>query len=77
VQIEGLFTILVAGVFVMLFPGTPKKPKTLTGLKYFPEREIHILRQRIRLDDPTSGTGRKTISLKELTTTVGCTLPKG
>jgi MFS transporter, ACS family, DAL5 transporter family protein len=69
-KLEGLFTVLVAGIFAVLFPGTPKNPKSLADLTYFSEREIRILRQRIRLDDPTNGTGRKTISLKELTSTV-------
>jgi hypothetical protein len=52
-QIEGLFTILVAGIFAAFFPGTPKNAKSLAGFRYFNERELHILNQRIYLDDPS------------------------
>jgi hypothetical protein len=69
-KIEGLFTIIVAGIFAIFFPGTPKDAKSLVGFRYFSEREIHILNQRIYLDDPNSEKARKTISLKELTSTV-------
>ncbi|KAE9376566.1 MFS transporter [Stipitochalara longipes BDJ] len=68
--LEGLFTILVAGIFATLFPGTPKNPKTLTGIGYFSEREVHILRRRVQFNNSNDGTGRKTISLKELTRTL-------
>ncbi|KAH8598708.1 alternative sulfate transporter [Bisporella sp. PMI_857] len=67
--IEGLFTILVAGIFASLFPGTPANPVTLTGLRYFTEREVHIMRERIRLENPDGG-ARKSISMAQLKDTL-------
>jgi hypothetical protein len=69
-QLEGLFTILVAFIFLALFPGTPSDPITLTKLKYFSDREIHILRERVILDDPWKQTSRRHVKLAEVTATV-------
>ena len=37
--------------FACLFPGTPSRPVTLIGLRYFNDREVFILQQRIVRED--------------------------
>ncbi|KAH8808667.1 alternative sulfate transporter [Xylogone sp. PMI_703] len=69
--LEGLFTIVVSFILASLFPGVPNKAKSLLGVQYFSERELHIIRQRVLLDDPTKATGRSNITRKELTTALG------
>ncbi|RFU35018.1 hypothetical protein B7463_g1284, partial [Scytalidium lignicola] len=68
--LEGLFTILVSFILAALFPGVPSKAKSLLGVQYFSDRELHIIRQRVLLDDPTKATGRSNITRKELTSTL-------
>ena len=69
--LEGIFTILTGVVFVTLFPGLPTNPVSFAGVSYFSERELMILTQRKRLDDPASNTapGRR-ISLREVLDTL-------
>jgi hypothetical protein len=70
IKIEGLFTILTSLIIFALFPGTPTQAKSLLGLQYFSERELHIIRRRVVLDDPTKAYTRINITLKEVTSTV-------
>jgi len=69
-QLEGLFTILVSFIFAALFPGRPQVSKSLLGIHYFNERELHIICQRVILDDPTKITGRSNITKRELINTL-------
>ncbi|CAH0023578.1 unnamed protein product [Clonostachys rhizophaga] len=51
--IEGIFTILVGIAFLTIFPTSIPKPVSLIGIRFFSERESHILTRRILADDPS------------------------
>lgn len=70
-KIEGLFTILVGVLFVMLFPRSSGNPFSLLGFRYFSEREAQILQQRVLRDDPTKFQPRRNVSWAEAKSTVG------
>lgn len=57
---------MVSIIIASLFPGVPAKAKSLLGISYFSERELHIIRQRVLIDDPTKATGRSNITRQEL-----------
>lgn len=69
--IEGIFTILCGVVFLLCIPLGPQNPATLFGYRYFTEREEHILRQRVLLDDPSKEKKSHSISKKELLSVLG------
>lgn len=51
--IEGMFTIVIGILFITFFPKSPSNPVSIMGIRYFNEREIHILSRRVLLDDPS------------------------
>ncbi|CAK7236665.1 hypothetical protein SCUCBS95973_009685 [Sporothrix curviconia] len=51
--IEGMFTLAIGFLFITLFPKNPSNPTSILGLRYFNDREIHILSRRVLLDDPS------------------------
>jgi MFS family permease len=61
----GIFTILSGFVFGLFLPDSFKNPHStfLPKVKIFSEREIHILRTRVQLDDPMKGKKKKKIGL--------------
>lgn len=65
-KIEGVFTILVGLVFLLLFPRSVGLPKSLAGITYFNQRESRILVQRVLLDDPSKAEGRRKIAWAEV-----------
>ncbi|KAK4245072.1 hypothetical protein C7999DRAFT_16732 [Corynascus novoguineensis] len=67
--IEGLFTVLVGGLFVALFPRSASNPVSLLGVRYFSERESQILQQRVLRDDPTKIQARQNVSWAEVKAT--------
>ncbi|EAQ93102.1 hypothetical protein CHGG_01337 [Chaetomium globosum CBS 148.51] len=68
-KIEGLFTILVGVLFVMLFPRSSGNPFSLLRFRYFSEREAQILQQRVLRDDPTKFQPRRNVSWAEAKST--------
>ncbi|ORY71367.1 alternative sulfate transporter [Pseudomassariella vexata] len=62
--LEGIFTVLVGVLFGCFFPGTPSHPTTLTGLRYFSEREIFVLLQRKHLDGSCKDQHNKRIKFR-------------
>ncbi|KAL2157990.1 hypothetical protein VTH06DRAFT_4799 [Thermothelomyces fergusii] len=67
--IEGMFTVLVGALFVALFPRSPGNPVSIFGIRYFSEREAHILGQRVLRDDPTKIQPRQNVSWAEVKAT--------
>jgi MFS family permease len=63
--IMGAFTLLSGFVLGFCLPDSFKKPHStfLPKVKIFTEREIHILRSRVTLDDPMKGKKKKSIDL--------------
>ncbi|KAF2420211.1 MFS general substrate transporter [Tothia fuscella] len=61
--IMGLFTIVSGMVLGFLLPDSFKNPHStfLPKYSYFNERELHILRARVLLDDPMKGKKKKRI----------------
>ncbi|KAJ9156231.1 Alternative sulfate transporter [Pleurostoma richardsiae] len=71
--LEGIFTILAGVVFACLFPGLPNNPVSLTGIRYFNEKETMILQQRVLLDDPLKAMKRSFITLPDVLSTLANT----
>lgn len=63
-QLEGVWTVILGIGFVCLFPGTPSRPVTLIGLRYFNDREVLILQQRILREDSHKHALTKRIEMK-------------
>lgn len=40
-------TLLIAVLFILLFPQSPKRPVSLAGLRHFSQRESEILAARV------------------------------
>lgn len=61
----GAFTILCGFIFGFCLPDSFKNPHSvfLPWVKVFNDREIHILRSRVLLDDPMKGKKKKRIGL--------------
>jgi MFS family permease len=61
--IMGLFTIASGFVLGFLLPDSFKNPHStfLPKYSYFTERELHILRNRVLIDDPMKGKKKKRI----------------
>lgn len=59
-------TLLIAVLFILLFPQSPKRPVSLAGLRYFSQRESEILAARVLQDDPTKAEARPSVSREEL-----------
>ena len=69
-QIEGLFSVLVGVMLSVLFPISASNPRSLTGIRYFSERESQILARRVILDDPSKQEVRHKITWSELRDTL-------
>ncbi|CRK17857.1 putative transporter like protein [Verticillium longisporum] len=64
--LEGLLTLVAGFCFFALFPGAPSNPVSLLGVRFFTDREITILRDRIIIDDPNKATTKTSINLGDL-----------
>lgn len=69
-KIEGSYTVATAIYFMVSFPKSPDSPVSLTGIRWFTEKEAHILQNRVFLDDPAKAQGRRHVSWAELKRTV-------
>lgn len=65
-QLEGLFTVGVGFLFVAFFPKDPAHPVSFVGIRYFDDREIKILVQRVLRDDPAKQKKHTHVSMAEL-----------
>ena len=63
--IMGSFTVLCGFVYGFLFPDSFRNPHStfLPFVRIFNEREVHILRTRVLLDEPAKGRKKKRIGL--------------
>lgn len=62
---EGLITLVIAIVFTLLVPPKVGDGRALVGFgrwNYFTDRESHIIRNRVLLDDPRKARGQISIS---------------
>ncbi|KAH7207358.1 MFS transporter [Fusarium oxysporum] len=57
--LEGIITIVIGVVFAFLMPNSPANPSNIFGHLYFTPQEIHILTNRITIDNPTQGPRQK------------------
>jgi hypothetical protein len=64
----GIFSILVGLLLACFLPDSVQRPKSffLPNFKSFTPRELHILRHRVLLDDPTKFRPRTHISTAAL-----------
>jgi hypothetical protein len=71
-MLEGIFTICVGFVFLLLLPASPSNPSPIffPKWKYFSDRESHILHTRILIDDPNKARGGIRITGKDVLRTV-------
>jgi hypothetical protein len=71
--VEGLITLFIAIVFTLLVPPSAGDGRPLIGRgrwSYFTERESHIIRNRVLLDDPRKAQGHIQITGKDIWQTV-------
>lgn len=61
-----MFTVVVGIFFITFFPKSPTNPVSILGIRYFDEREIHILSRRVLLDDPSKIHTHTHISKQEI-----------
>lgn len=61
--IMGSFTVMGGFVFGFFLPDSFKRPHSTfaPGISFFTERELHILRTRVLIDDPMKGKKKKKI----------------
>lgn len=57
-------------IFGILFPKSPQHPISLTNIRWFTERESHILYQRVIADDPTKHPNANNVTKAELKRTL-------
>ncbi|KAF4498931.1 nicotinamide mononucleotide permease [Fusarium agapanthi] len=57
--LEGIITIVVGVVFASLMPNSPANPSNIFGHLYFTPREVHILTNRVNIDNPTQAQRHK------------------
>ncbi|RSL56932.1 hypothetical protein CEP51_014318, partial [Fusarium floridanum] len=69
--IEGIMTVLSGLVFIGLFPGLPSDPVSLFSVRFFDEREIYILQQRVLLDDPSKELKSRSVRGSTILSTLG------
>jgi hypothetical protein len=64
--IMGGFTIASGMLMGVCLPDSVERPTSLflPGVSFFTEREIHILRSRVKLDDPRKSTRKQHIGLE-------------
>lgn len=72
-QIEGCFTIAAGLYFAVIFPKSPEHPVSLFRIRWFNERDSHIMTQRVLVDDPAKVQGRLHVSWHEIKRTVSRT----
>ncbi|KAG6809331.1 hypothetical protein H0H92_000668 [Tricholoma furcatifolium] len=68
-EVEGLMTLVIAIVFTLLIPpkaGDGRALITMGRWSYFSERESHIIRSRVLLDDPLKARGHIQISRSDI-----------
>jgi hypothetical protein len=73
VLVEGLITLFIGIVFTLLVPPSAGDGRPLIAggrWSYFTERESHIIRNRVLLDDPRKAKGHIQISGKDILQTV-------
>ncbi|KUI65292.1 hypothetical protein VM1G_00787 [Cytospora mali] len=63
--LEGIYTVVTGIVFLIIFPKSPENPVSFLRIRLFSDRESHILKARVHLDDPTKAQGRAHVSLDE------------
>ncbi|KAG9254867.1 alternative sulfate transporter [Emericellopsis atlantica] len=63
--IEGLLTVVVAALFLVLFPRSSQRPISLLGISLFNEREARILTARVMRDDHTKIQAKQHVSRDE------------
>ncbi|KAM0786791.1 hypothetical protein ACM66B_002225 [Microbotryomycetes sp. NB124-2] len=70
--VEGLMAVLVAILFILLLPASPKRPTPLffPRLSIFTERERHILAARVVQDDKEKAQSATKIALADILATV-------
>ncbi|KAK1770208.1 major facilitator superfamily domain-containing protein [Phialemonium atrogriseum] len=64
--IEGMFTVVVGIIFLLLFPQSTSKPVSLVGIRLFSERESYILTSRVLADDPQKEHAKSYVTPAEL-----------
>lgn len=69
-QVEGVYTLATGVYFGIIFPKSPDHPVSLTGIRWFNERDTHILKSRVLIDDPAKAQGRLHVSWHEIKRTV-------
>ena len=69
----GAFTVLSGFVFGLFLPDSFKNPCStfLPGVTVFTDRELHILKTRVLLDDPMKGKKKKSIGRRAFKKAVG------
>lgn len=72
-QVEGLLTLFIGIFFTLLVPpkvGDGRPLIALGGWSYFTERESHIIRNRVLLDDPRKAQGHIQIRWSDIAKTL-------
>lgn len=69
-QVEGLLTVVVAALFLALFPRSSRRPVSLLGVTLFNEREARILTARVVRDDHTKIQAKQHVSRDEFKSAV-------
>lgn len=65
-----MYTVLTGIAFLVVFPKSPDDPVSFMNIRFFSEREAHILKKRVDLDDPAKANGRPHVSWSEFKRTV-------
>ncbi|ROV89499.1 hypothetical protein VSDG_08513 [Cytospora chrysosperma] len=64
-QLEGIYTVITGILFLVIFPKAPENPVSFMKIRLFNDRESHILKRRVDLDDPSKAQGRPHVSWSE------------
>lgn len=64
-----MFTISIGILFIIFFPRSVQTPSSLTGIRYFSDKEMRIILERVVRDDPSKGNTRRSISKAEIWST--------
>lgn len=65
-----MYTVLTGIAFLVIFPKSPEDPVSFMKIRFFNERESHILKKRVDLDDPAKANARPHVSWSEFKRTV-------
>lgn len=63
--LEGIYTVITGVLFLVIFPKAPENPVSFMKIRLFNDRESHILKKRVDLDDPSKAQGRPHVSWSE------------